>query len=147
MCFAAKESCIALMTNSSNGDEVFLDLLGTGPLLLGAGRGTRRLGAELAFRDELEFADDAREGGVVDAIGEFAGILLDVEEFAAVPREVVQFVLRGADHKQWRSTNVAIVLREDFSAEVIFTVGELAGRVALALDERLLTAAGQFHRP
>ena len=28
VCFAAKESCIVLMTNSSNGDEIFMDLLG-----------------------------------------------------------------------------------------------------------------------
>lgn len=28
VCFAAKKSCIVLMTNSSNGDEVFMDLLG-----------------------------------------------------------------------------------------------------------------------
>ncbi|MCX6608098.1 MAG: serine hydrolase [Acidobacteria bacterium] len=28
VCFAAKESCIVLMTNSSNGDEVFMDLRG-----------------------------------------------------------------------------------------------------------------------
>ena len=28
VCFAAEESCIGLMTNSSNGDEVFIDMLG-----------------------------------------------------------------------------------------------------------------------
>src|SRR5258706_16046953 len=102
--------------------------------------------SEHSPRVSSDSTNDAAIFRVVDPVLEYSGLLLHIEQLAAVPAQIIEFPAVRADHDDRRFADVAVILREYIAAEVVFRIRELARRVTLSLQQRCETAAGAFAR-